>query len=106
MAKEAFDAIMDGLDAAIAYVDGDTSKGRKHMVAVPVVDVKAARASLGLSQPAFARTFGVSVATVRNWEQQRRRPQGAARVLLHMIARDPKAVAEVIAEASEQQPAA
>lgn len=56
------------------------------------LDVRAVRAKTGLSQDQFAETFGVSVATLRNWEQGRRAPEGAARVLLTVIDRDPAAV--------------
>jgi putative transcriptional regulator len=53
-----------------------------------------ARASLGLSQNAFARLLGVSVDTLQNWEQGRRKPAGAARVLLRIAAKHPEAVLE------------
>jgi putative transcriptional regulator len=44
--------------------------------------VKKARSALGLSQSQFAQMIGVSVATLRNWEQGRRVPEGPARALL------------------------
>ena len=50
-----------------------------------------------LSQEAFARRFGFSVAAVRDWEQQRRRPEKAARILLRMIERRPELVLEALA---------
>lgn len=53
------------------------------------VDVKALRQRLGLSQAAFASRFGFSLASVRNWEQGHRRPEGPARVLLRLIQREP-----------------
>jgi len=56
------------------------------------LDVRGVRTKTGLSQDQFAETFGVSVATLRNWEQGRRAPEGAARVLLTVIDRDPTAV--------------
>ncbi len=92
MAKEAFDSIMAGLSDAVAYAKGDKSRGTAHVVEVPTVDVAAARKKLGLTQEGFASVFRVSVGTVRNWEQKRRRPEGPARVLLAMIERDPEAV--------------
>jgi putative transcriptional regulator len=63
------------------------------------VDVRAIRARTGLSQPQFARRFGFSVAAVRDWEQGRRQPEAAARVLLLVIARRPEVVDEVLAAA-------
>ena len=59
-------------------------------------DVKAIRKKLGMSQPEFAMMIGVSVATLRNWEQGRRVPEGPARALLRVAAENPKAVAEAL----------
>jgi putative transcriptional regulator len=59
--------------------------------------VKAVRARLALSQTEFARRFGLSVGTVRDWEHGRRMPEGAARVLLRVIEREPDAVARAVA---------
>jgi putative transcriptional regulator len=55
-------------------------------------DVKAIRDSLELSQESFAGFLGVSLGTVRNWEQKRREPQGPARALLLVAAKQPRAV--------------
>ena len=55
---------------------------------------------LGMTQKDFARNFGVSLDTVRNWEQGRRQPEGAARVLLAVIERNPVAVLEVVRNAA------
>ena len=66
------------------------------------VDVRAIRAGLGLSQAAFARRFGFSPATIREWEQGRRQPEAAARVLLLVIASKPEVVDEVLAAAMPQ----
>jgi putative transcriptional regulator len=55
------------------------------------LDVAAIRTRLGLSQAQFARRFGVSVGTVRGWEQGRRVPDGPARALLRVIAAEPEA---------------
>jgi putative transcriptional regulator len=55
-------------------------------------DVKAVRAKLGTSQSEFALMIGVSVATLRNWEQGRRIPDGPALALLRVAAKNPQAV--------------
>ena len=57
-----------------------------------VPDTKAIRTALRLTQHEFATTFQLSLATVRDWEQGRYQPDQAARTLLRIIARDPKAV--------------
>lgn len=59
-------------------------------------DVKAIRARLGKSQSEFAFMIGVSVATLQNWEQGRRQPDGPARALLKVAAKNPEAVAEAL----------
>ena len=59
-------------------------------------DVKAIRTKLEQSQPEFAHLIGVSVATLRNWEQGRRTPDGPALALLRVAARHPRAVVEAL----------
>lgn len=59
-------------------------------------DVKAVRADLGQSQSAFALMIGVSGATLRNWEQGRRMPDGPALALLQVAAHNPAAVVEAL----------
>jgi putative transcriptional regulator len=56
------------------------------------VNVKALRRRLGMSQAQFAATFGLELDAIRNWEQGRRRPEGAARAYLKVIEREPDAV--------------
>lgn len=55
-------------------------------------DIKAIRMNLGKSQSEFALMIGVSVATLQNWEQGRRHPEGPARALLKVAAANPEAV--------------
>jgi putative transcriptional regulator len=59
-------------------------------------DVRAIRYQLGLSQNRFSSLLGISLATLRNWEQRRRRPQGPARVLLRVAAKNPKSILEAV----------
>ena len=59
-------------------------------------DVKAVRSKLGTSQSEFALMIGVSVATLRNWEQGRRTPDGPALALLRVAAKNPQAVSEAL----------
>ena len=63
----------------------------------PEVDVKAIRRKLGMSQAQFARSFGFALDAVQNWEQGRRRPEGAARAFLKVIEREPDAVRRALA---------
>ena len=54
--------------------------------------MKAVRAKLAKSQSEFALMIGVSVATLRNWEQGRRVPEGPAQALLRVASKHPEAV--------------
>ena len=54
------------------------------------------RKRLGLSQSEFSHRIDVSLDTIRNWEQGKRRPTGAARVLLKVLDRAPEAALSVI----------
>ena len=60
------------------------------------VDPSRVRKRLKMSQASFAHVFGVSVRTVQEWEQHRRKPAGAARTLLQVIDREPEAVRRAI----------
>ena len=60
-------------------------------------DVAALRRFTGLSQEAFARALGISVHTLRNWEQGRRIPEGPALALLRIAARHPRVLRENLA---------
>lgn len=62
---------------------------------VNVPDVGKIREKTGLSQSRFAELLGVSVRTLQDWEQGRRAPSGAARTLLLIADRDPKALLRV-----------
>jgi putative transcriptional regulator len=79
-------------DEALAIARGEADP-ETYNVHVPAdIDVRKIRKGLKLSQAEFAARFGLSAATVRDWEQNRRRPEGAARVLLHVIKKEPDAV--------------
>ena len=69
--------------------------GRIHRI--PLSEVTQARAKSGLSQSQFAQVRGVSMRTLQEWEQGRRKPSGAARALLSIAARRPDVIREVFA---------
>lgn len=96
MNDQNFKGIVAGLEDAIAFVRGDTTKGR--VAAGP--DVKAIRAKTKLSQAKFADKLRVPVGTVRDWEQHRRSPDAPARTLLRMVDADPKAALALIKRAA------
>jgi putative transcriptional regulator len=63
-------------------------------------DVAALRRFVGLTQEEFARAVGISVHTLRNWEQGRRRPEGPAIALLRIAARHPRIIRENLRSAA------
>ena len=60
----------------------------------PVTDIVALRRFAGLTQGEFAEALGISVHTLRNWEQGRRSPEGPALALLRVAARYPRVLRE------------
>jgi putative transcriptional regulator len=100
MAKEnqmskAANRILRGLREAAEHARGEKVPGLKlHLPRR--IDVSALRRRTGLSQAAFSQRIGVSAGTLRNWEQGRRTPDGPARVLLAMLARNPRIVEETL----------
>ena len=69
--------------------------GRIHRI--PLSEVTQARAKSGLSQSQFAQVLGVSMRTLQEWEQGRRKPSGAARALLTIAAKRPDVIREIFA---------
>ncbi len=61
-------------------------------------DVAALRRFIGLTQEDFAEGMGISVHTLRNWEQGRRRPEGPAIALLRIAARSPRMILQNLKE--------
>ena len=87
------DELLKSMAQALAYTQGKRVVGvRVHRIAVKPVDVRKARKRLGLSQDDFAQAFGVSASTLRKWEQGQRTPTGAAKTLLKIVEREPRAV--------------
>lgn len=107
MAKKTVDALARGRTAYVeAVAVGGYDKFRRKMAREKIavhrlrsrdVDVKKLRARLGISQEDFAGRYGLDVATVRNWEQGRTKPDRPAARLLQLIDRDPDKVVEMLA---------
>jgi putative transcriptional regulator len=62
--------------------------------------IAALRSFVGLTQAEFARAIGISVHTLRNWEQGRRKPEGPAIALLRIAARHPRILRENLESAA------
>lgn len=89
--------LIKSANEALAIAKGETEPAA---IYVPEkVDVVAIRKRLKMSQLVFSESFGLSVGTVRDWEQERRSPDRAARILLSVIAREPDAVLRSLVDA-------
>ena len=94
MKAAAFQELVASVRQAGRIRRGRMKAGR--ITAFRPTDVKAVRAKLGASQSEFALMIGVSVATLRNWEQGRRMPDGPALALLRVASAEPKAVTRAL----------
>jgi putative transcriptional regulator len=77
--------------------------GPEDLARAETPDVAALRARFGLSQAKFAALLGISVGTLRNWEQNRRHPDGPAKVLLRVAAAHPEALLSVTKSTPKRQ---
>ncbi len=96
MNENTFDEFLESLRQGGEILQGTAAPSRRF--AVEAIDVRRIRENYGLTQQQFAALLGVSVDSVQNWEQGRRKPRGAAQVLLRIAEKHP----EVVLEASRQ----
>jgi putative transcriptional regulator len=96
MKKERFQELLASVQEGMEILAGRRAPSRVFVVSTSPPEVRELRRGFGLSQERFARMMGISVGTLRNWEQGRRAPEGSARVLLRVVARHPEAVMETV----------
>jgi len=84
MEQALFDDLMQSLKEAKAIARGEEAPASRRIKVTPP-DVKAVREQIGLSQSEFARLMRVSIKTLQNWEQHRRKPTGPAAALLKIV---------------------
>jgi putative transcriptional regulator len=89
------EALIEGLDDALAHARGQASGVKVHTIALP--DVRAIRRKLHMSQQVFAETYRIPLPTLKNWEQGRRHPDAPAAAYLLAISRLPTEVGEALA---------
>ena len=94
MKQQIFNELIESIRQAGKIKRGEMAPAREF--AYEPDDIRKIRARLGLSQSEFALMIGVSVATLQNWEQGRRNPEGPARALLRIAAKNPEAVLEAL----------
>lgn len=97
MNKKNFDLLLESMREGGEILRGERKPSRQFVVEKKE-DVQQVRQIFNLSQNTFAKFMGVSVGTLRNWEQGRRHPTGAARVLLRIAIRQPKLFADAVSE--------
>ncbi len=98
----AIEALTDEQITAAVMGDPDAAPTPVHATPglTPIVNVKKLRERLALTQEAFAAAYRIPIGTLRDWEQRRKLPDAPARAYLTVIARNPRAVAELLGEAA------
>ncbi len=96
MDNKLFQELESNLEDAVKYVRGETAPKSVYVV-LTAADIKAIRQRVQMSQAVFARTFQLSVETIKGWEQGKRRPDAAATNYLLMIKADPDHVQKTLA---------
>jgi putative transcriptional regulator len=100
MKDELFQELLESVKQGAAIKKGAIQPSR--MFEFPETEVRLLREQFGLSQDKFAHLVGISVGTLRNWEQGRRRPEGPARVLLKIASLHPEAFLDIAKEQTEK----
>ena len=90
--------VEDALGEVLAHVRGEVDLPCRIVDDPSAERILALRKRMKLSRQKFADRFGLDARAVQDWEQGRRLPDRAARVLLTVIERDPKAVERALAE--------
>ncbi len=99
MNDKLFQELLESVKQGGEIIRGECKAGRTFDFKNP--DVRSIRQKYGLSQNKFARLLGISPATLRNWEQGRRKPEGAARVLLMVAEKHPEAILDSVYQTAE-----
>lgn len=86
--------LIEGLTEAVEFARGNKGSAREHIV--EVLDVRAIRRQLHMSQHEFADAYRIPLATLKNWEQRRRAPDAPAAAYLQAIARSPQVIREAL----------
>lgn len=94
MKEETFDELLASVREGASILRGEHVPSRSFEVSRQ--DIKSVRERMNLSQRQFALLLGVSVNTLQNWEQGRRKPHGAAKVLLRVAERHPDILLDIL----------
>ena len=94
MKEESFKELLDSVKQGGAIMRGEMNPSR--VFEFDKINVQSIRKKYGLSQDKFAKLLGISISTLRNWEQGRRKPDGPARILLLVAAKHPEAILDAV----------
>ncbi|MBZ0178955.1 MAG: helix-turn-helix domain-containing protein [Melioribacteraceae bacterium] len=94
MKNELFEELKASIEEGGKILKGKKKPSRVFSYENP--DPKQIRERLGLSQNKFAKLLGISISTLQNWEQGRRKPEGPAKVLLNVAAKYPDAILNTV----------
>ena len=86
------DGLLEGLQEALAWKRGEIALEVRNVDPMPVERIKRIRKAVAKSAAEFEQKFGIPAATLNNWEQGRRKPDLASRLLLKVIEANPAAV--------------
>lgn len=86
------DGLIEGLQEALSWKRGEIALEVRNVDPMPVERIKRIRKAVAKSAAEFEQKFGIPAATLNNWEQGRRKPDLASRLLLKVIETNPAAV--------------
>ena len=94
MNEKDFNNLVESIKEAGRIKAGELPPSRRFEFSL--LDIKTIREKLHKSQSELALMIGVSVSTLQNWEQGRRKPEGPAKALLKVVSMNPEAVMDAL----------
>ena len=94
MKQELFEELLESVKQGGEILSGKREPSRKFECVG--INIQSIRQKYGLSQNKFAALLGISVSTLRNWEQGRRKPEGPARILLRIAELHPEVILNTV----------
>jgi len=94
MDDKLFKEFMDSCNEHVEIAQGKKEASRRTVLEKK--DVKGIRKRLKLSQDQFSKLLGISIWTLRNWEQGKRHPEGAAVTVLKLAEKEPEALLRIL----------
>lgn len=96
MADDLANGMLEGLKEALAWKKGEIALEVVNIDPMPASRIKQIRKHYARSTREFEKRFGIPASTMNNWEQGRRKPDPAGRLLLKIIESDPEAAEKAV----------